>query len=1178
MNKQNQFISAEVPLAITQAPEGMDALFIAQVLNAAKSDMLHIARDDHHMQNFADLVAFFSPKTEILIFPAWDCLPYDRVSPNPDISARRMTTLNKLVSPVASAKNRLVITTINAVTQMVPERDSLKNLSFSAQAGDQIDVEHLTFFLTRNGYARSSTVMEHGDFAIRGGLIDIYPSDLDRPVRIDLWGDTIEAIRLFDPVSQRTAENIEEISLIPMSEIMLDDESIRRFRGAYTRQFGTVLDQDPLYEAIKEGRKHQGMEHWLPYFHFKLETLFDYLPDCPVTMDHLTAEAFASRLAAIEDYYQTRKEAYEQTTKGRSGTFSTYKPLPPGKLYLTAEQWENYCDKRKIHQFTRFHAPPGQSHLALGGKTGRDFAPERNNERSGVRKNEKHADLSDSTQNVYDSLHEHAIQLLEDGKQVLIAAYSAGSQNRLMAVLKEHGMTNHQVIDKWAARKKLPAGILGLIILPLEHGFDSGDLAIITEQDILGDRLVRKVAKSRKAENFIQEASALTPGNLVVHMDHGIGRYERLITIDVNGAAHDCVHLTYHGGDKLYVPVENIEILSRYGSEGGDGQLDKLGGVAWQGRKAKLKKRIRQMADDLIQVAAQRALRKGAVIQPAEGLYDEFCARFPYSETDDQLRAIADVITDLSSGKPMDRLICGDVGFGKTEVALRTAFLAVMEGFQVAIIAPTTLLARQHYKTFVDRFRGLPVRIGHLSRLVTSSHQKLTREELAQGTCEIVIGTHALLGKTISFKNLGLIIIDEEQHFGVAHKERLKKMKHNVHVLTLTATPIPRTLQLAMSGMRGLSLIATPPIDRLAVRTFVLPMDSMVIREALLREHYRGGQSFYVCPRVSDLKEIEDLLREHVPEVKYATAHGQMPPNQIEDIMNAFYEGKYDVLISTTIVESGLDIPTANTMIIHRADMFGLAQLYQLRGRVGRSKTRAYAYLTLEPRRLPTPQAEKRLQVLQTLDTLGAGFTLASHDLDIRGAGNLLGQEQSGHIKEVGMELYQHMLEEAVAEAKTGIADDGIEGIWSPQINVGAAVLIPESYVPDLNLRMSLYRRLADLNDRREIDAFGAELIDRFGDLPEEVEHLLRIILIKHFCRLAGIEKIDTGPKGAIVTFRGSRFANPAGLVEFISSQSTITKLRSDHKLVYVRKWSKIENRLQGSLNLANALAKAAIG
>ncbi|MDG1858602.1 MAG: transcription-repair coupling factor, partial [Emcibacteraceae bacterium] len=633
--------------------------------------------------------------------------------------------------------------------------------------------------------------------------------------------------------------------------------------------------------------------------------------------------------------------------------------------------------------------------------------------------------------------------------------------------------------------------------------------------------------------------------------------------------------LTYHGGDKLYVPVENIEVLSRYGNEDSSGKLDKLGGVAWQGRKAKLKKRIREMADELIKVAAERALRKGEVIKPADGLYNEFCARFPYTETDDQLNAIGDVIKDLASGRPMDRLICGDVGFGKTEVALRTAFLAVMEGFQVAIVAPTTLLARQHYKTFSERFRGFNVNVGHLSRLVSAKNQKLTKEELSKGDCEIVIGTHAVLSKSLSFNNLGMLIIDEEQHFGVGHKEQLKKLKSNVHVLTLTATPIPRTLQLAMSGIQGLSLIATPPVDRLAVRTFVLPMDDLVIREALLREHYRGGQSFYVCPRISDLKEIKEFLKDTVPEVKVVMAHGQMSPGQIEDIMNAFYDGAYDVLLSTTIVESGLDIPTANTMIIHRADNYGLAQLYQLRGRVGRSKVRAYAYLTLPPRRIPTPQTEKRLHVLQTLDTLGAGFTLASHDLDIRGAGNLLGDEQSGHIKEVGIELYQQMLEEAVAQAKSTTYDDedSLEA-WSPQINVGASVLIPERYVKDLNLRMSLYRRVAELKDKNDVDGFGAELIDRFGKLPEEVEHLLKVIEIKQYCKQAQIEKIETGPKGAIVSFRNSKFPNPVGLIDFLTKQGTVTKLRPDHKLVYVRKWSKVENRILGSLNLSRALAK----
>jgi len=520
----------------------------------------------------------------------------------------------------------------------------------------------------------------------------------------------------------------------------------------------------------------------------------------------------------------------------------------------------------------------------------------------------------------------------------------------------------------------------------------------------------------------------------------------------------------------------------------------------------------------------------------------------------------------------MDRLICGDVGFGKTEVALRAAFIAAMEGFQVAVVVPTTLLSRQHFKTFSQRFSGLPIRVAQASRLVGAKELAETKKALAEGQVDIVVGTHALLGSSISFKNLGLLIIDEEQHFGVKHKERLKELKSDVHVLTLSATPIPRTLQLALTGVRELSLIATPPVDRMAVRTFISPFDPLVIRETLLRERYRGGHSFYVVPRISDLAEIHDFLRESVPELKVAVAHGQMPPGELDDIMNAFYDGQYDVLLSTTIVESGLDIPTANTLIIHRADMFGLSQLYQLRGRVGRSKVRAYALFTLPANRKLTDTAERRLKVLQSLDTLGAGFQLASHDLDIRGAGNLLGEEQSGHIKEVGFELYQQMLEEAVAEVKD--AGEVQDGGWSPQISVGTAVMIPESYVPDLQLRLALYRRLGDLEGTEEIDAFGAELIDRFGPLPEEVKHLLKIVFIKALCRKANVEKLDAGPKGVVIHFRKKEFPEPAGLVRFIGEQGSLAKIRPDHSIVFIREWPTPEKRLAGSAVVMTQLAR----
>ena len=563
-------------------------------------------------------------------------------------------------------------------------------------------------------------------------------------------------------------------------------------------------------------------------------------------------------------------------------------------------------------------------------------------------------------------------------------------------------------------------------------------------------------------------------------------------------------------------------------------------------------------------------------MEPQPGAYDEFCARFPFTETDDQEQAIGAVLEDLARGRPMDRLICGDVGFGKTEVALRAAFVAALNGYQVAVVVPTTLLARQHFKTFSDRFHGLPVKLRQMSRLVGAKDMTEARMGLADGAVDIVIGTHAVLGKQVKFRNLGLVIVDEEQHFGVAHKEQLKALRAEVHVLTLTATPIPRTLQMALSGVRELSIIATPPVDRLVVRTYVSPFDPVVMREALLREHFRGGQSFYVVPRIADLPDAGEFLRQYVPEVKFTIAHGQMAPGEIEDKMTAFYDGKYDVLVSTTIVESGLDIPTANTLIVHRADMFGLAQLYQLRGRVGRSKARAYAYLTVPANRTLTAGAERRLKVLQSLDSLGAGFSLASHDLDIRGAGNLLGDEQSGHIREVGYELYQSMLEEAVAAMRGGGTDEDEEGRWSPQINVGTPVLIPENYVPDLDARMALYRRLSDVETRAEVDGFGAELIDRFGKLPEEVEFLLKIVEIKGMCRAANVEKIEAGPKGIVLSFRDNTFANPAALVEIINDERGKAKLRPDHKLVFKRDWDTPEERLAGTYVLMRKLADLA--
>ncbi len=1142
-------------LTLCGVPEGADALIIAEVARARGAEgvlggVLHVARDDGRLAALADALEFFAPEIEIVSLPAWDCLPYDRISPNPVLCARRMETLSLLAGP--SAKGRVVLTTVNAAGQRLPPRNVLRRNSFIARLGDTVKSDDLVKFLTENGYVRSSTVSEAGEFAVRGGLVDIFPAGADEPIRLDFFGDTLDGIRRFDPLNQLTTGKDKRFRLVPVSEAPLDEASIVRFRAGYREMFGAVTGGDPLYEAVSEGRKYQGMEHWLPLFYERLDTVFDYLPDAFVSLDHLADESFTSRREMVDDYYKARSEQAQMRGETR------YHPLPPDRLYLTADEWNQRLEQQDARAFSAYQLPEAAHVVDYGARRGRDFAPERN--------------LREV--NVYDALRQHLIELVGEGKRVLIASYSEGSRERLGLVMADHGMTASKRIDHWSEVASLPKNFAGLAVLRLEHGFETADLALVTEQDILGDRLIRKPKRSRRAENFIAEASSLNEGDYVVHLDHGIGRYEGLKTIDVSGAPHDCVMIVYAGGDKLFVPVENIDVLSRYGSEDAIVQLDRLGGQAWQSRKAALKQRLKDMADELMKVAALRELRVAPKLLPPQGLYDEFCARFPYQETDDQLRAIDDVVHDLVEGKPMDRLVCGDVGFGKTEVALRSAFIAALDGRQVAVIAPTTLLVRQHFKSFTERFAGLPVRIEQLSRLVSAREAKLVKENLTSGHVDIVIGTHALLGKGIKFKDLGLLVIDEEQHFGVRHKERLKSLREDVHVLTLTATPIPRTLQLAMSGLRGLSIIATPPVDRLAVRTFVMPMDPLSVREALLREHYRGGQSYYVCPRIADLAEIEKFLREEVPEVKFAVAHGQMGGEQLEDVMNAFYDNRFDVLLSTTIIESGIDIPTVNTMIIHRADQFGLAQLYQLRGRIGRSKLRAYAYLTVPPGKTLTKGAEKRLKVLQSLDELGAGFTLASHDLDIRGAGNLLGEEQSGHIKEVGVELYQHLLEEAVARARSDQTGDvTFDEEWSAAVNLGTAVLIPENYVADLGIRLGLYRRIAQLRTAEEIESLAGEMIDRFGSLPAEVESLLKIVSIKQLCQQAGVAKLDAGPRGATVSFHKASFSNPGGLVEFLSKQSGTAKLRPDHTLVLMRDWADDKKRVRGALDLVKALA-----
>ncbi|EJF87884.1 transcription-repair coupling factor [Bartonella vinsonii subsp. arupensis OK-94-513] len=1144
------------PMIFDGITDGFEAFALIKLRSeiAQNKPLIYVVRDGTKIAHLQQVLNFIEPNLSVLQFPAWDCLPYDRISPGISITARRLSTLTHIANLRQRPCPAIILTTANAIMQKLPPREMIETQIIHARVGQSINMGHLIQSLECNGFERVTVVQEVGEFAIRGGILDIFSPVEVEPLRLDFFGDTLETIRIFDPATQRTTNKKTEFLLHAMSEVVLTPECINRFKSNYIRTFGVSQKNNMLYEALSQGRRFAGMEHWLPFFYDNLDTFFDHCGDLPIVFDHLIEEVLTERYRLIEDYYDARKER-----ENDKETSTSYHPIAPHLLYLTPKRVLECAQQSGPRvDFTPFNIPQtfGQTVIHANVKLGYDFIKERNAQEK----------------NVFSSVVHHIASLRTAGKKVLLACWSEGSLHRLMQVLEEHGLKKIDVVKSLQTVRATPRDRILAAVIMIEHGFEAEDFAIITEQDILGDRLIRSPKRRKHNTNFIAEIATLNSGDMVVHIDHGIGQFVGLKTITTTGILRDCLEIKYAGGDRLFLPVENIELLSRYGSEGTDVTLDKLGGVAWQARKTRLKKHLLEMAGQLIRIAAERAMRSAPALVPPIGPFDEFVACFPYEETEDQMDAIDAVLDDLASGKPMDRLICGDVGFGKTEVAIRSAFVAALNGYQVAVVVPTTLLSRQHYKTFISRFQGLPIKIGHASRLVKAKELAQVKKGISDGTIDIVIGTHALLSDAVNFLRLGLLIIDEEQHFGVKHKERLKELKSDIHVLTLSATPIPRTLGLALSGVRELSLITTPPIDRMAVRTFIAPFDSLVIRETLLREYYRGGQSFYVCPRISDLSFVEEYLKTHVPELKFVVAHGQMPAGQLDDIMNAFYDGQYDVLLSTTIIESGLDIPTANTLIVHRAEMFGLAALYQLRGRVGRSKQRAYALFTFPAGKVLTAAADRRLKVLQSLDTLGAGFQLASHDMDIRGSGNFLGEEQSGHIKEVGFELYQKMLEEAVTELKDGEQSEDKQ--WSPQISLGTTVMIPEHFVPDLSLRMGLYRRLTELNNLEQIDEFAAELIDRFGPLPLEVQHLLKIFYIKTLCRKAHVEKVDAGPKGVVIQFRNNYFANSVALVQWIGKQGAMAKIRPDQSIVLVRDWATVDERLIGAADIMTHLVE----
>lgn len=1120
---------------------------VKKVFESSKGDVLCILSDGVSLRRAYETLRFIAPDIDVLVFPAWDSVPYDRVSPNANILSQRIDTLAKLVLESENKNRRLVLASIGAVIQKLPPKKIFLNTRKALTVGGKLNFDEFLHYVAINGYTRVEQVMEAGEYAVRGDIIDIFPSGAEQPVRIDLFDDEIERIRLFEVETQRSTHDLSFYRFESANEVILDQNTIKTFRSKYREAFGADGIKDELYESISNAKKYIGMENWLPFFYEDaLPTLFDYMPMADIILGIDVENALKAKEETIIDHYQARLEALK--IKDISEV-DRYHPIKPELLFLDQEKFTQIVQQRQYCTLSNLALPEAENVINLATVPQKIFASLKN--------------INGTT--VYEDLTESFNK--NKGKRKLICCYTEGSLDRMAGTLKEHHFDNVIVADDWAkAIKESDKGKIVLVLLELQHGFISKEFFIVTEQDIWGERKNFIHRKKVSADNLISDISSLNIGEYVVHIEHGIGRFEGLENIVTDGAAHDCLKLIYAHNDKLYVPVENIDVISRYGAEDSQVVLDTLGGSAWEAKKSRVKERIKDIAEKLIKIAAERQTKQAEIFIPERGLYDEFCNRFLYTETDDQLNAVQDVIKDLSLGMPMDRLICGDVGFGKTEIALRAAFTVATGGAQVAVVVPTTLLARQHYLNFKERLAGFPVKVKMLSRLVSAKESKAIKQELKDGSLEIVIGTHALLAKDIEFCNLGLLIIDEEQHFGVAHKERLKQLKSDVHILTLSATPIPRTLQLSLTGVKQLSIIATPPVDRLAARTFVMPFDKVMIREAIYREKYRGGQIFFVCPRVSDILQIEPKLRELVPDIKIAVAHGQMAPSHLEDVMCDFADGKADILLSTTIIESGIDMPNVNTMIIYRADMFGLAQLYQLRGRIGRSKLRGYCYFTVPHQKMLTPVAEKRLNILQALNQLGAGFSLANHDLDIRGAGNILGIEQSGHIKDVGIALYHHLLEEEINRLKAGIDDK--ESIteantdWSVQITTGVPIIIPERYVADLGVRLGLYKRIGNLKTTEELGDMREELTDRFGKIPEEVENLLKTVAIKQLCQVAGIERIDAGARGILIAFHNNTFKNVDNLMKFITSQMGIIKIRPDQKLFIERDLSDYQDRL----------------
>ena len=1116
------------------------ALALLSAAQAHDGIVLVVTRSSHQSHVLEQDIRLFSDGSlPILHFPDHETLPYDPFSPHPDIVAERLSTLSTL----AGINNGLLLVPIATLMQRLPPRSHTLGRNIQLINGQALVIEDFRHRLQQAGYSHADPVYQAGQYAVRGSVIDLFPSGRKTPLRIDLFDEEIDSLREFDPETQRSTTELQGFNMLPAREYPCDTDSFEALRKAFRYRFVVDTRNVSLYQDLRQGLHPQGLEQYLPLFFEHTESLLDYLPAKPLVV---TQHGFQE---AAVDFWSSTNERWEQRRHDIERPV-----LDPLELYFNAKDVQ-----QQLNQYKTVHLFEASDQTVSGARFEALTAPDLHIHDRG---NEPAAALSKF--------------ISEFPGRIMFAADTTGRREVLSETLRAFSI-HPKRYESWH-EFQLSDKRLGLTVLPIEQGFVAGsDIAILTESQLFGGRVRPKTTRKlseRDPESIIRSLSDLELGDPVVHEDHGVGRYRGLQSLEIDDREAEFLMLEYASEDKLYVPVSSMHLISRYtGGAAETAPLHRLGSEQWAKARKRAASKVRDVAAELLDLYARRQARKGYEFKLDKPMYADFTSGFPFEETPDQQRTIESVLEDMESSQPMDRVVCGDVGFGKTEVALRAAYVAVQGQKQVAILVPTTLLAQQHFSNFSDRFADWPVRIELLSRFRTGKQLNATLKDLANGKVDIVVGTHKLLQRDIKFKQLGLVIVDEEQRFGVRQKERLKQLRAEVDMLTLTATPIPRTLNMAMSGIRDLSIIATPPARRMAVKTLVSQWDAALLREALQREIQRGGQAFFLHNEVRNIEQIAREIGELVPAARIRVAHGQMPRGELEKVMLDFYRQRINVLVCTTIIENGIDVPTANTIIVNRADKFGLAQLHQLRGRVGRSHHRAYAYLVVPDKRSMTRDAHKRLEAIASLEELGAGFTLATHDLEIRGAGELLGDEQSGEIQSVGFSLYSELLARAVAAMREGKEVD-LEGSLheETEVELHISALIPDDWLGDIHMRLTLYKRIASAPDEAALRDLQVEMIDRFGLLPPQTKHLFQIAELKQKARAIGVNRIDFGETGGRFEFTEETSANPVALLEMIQKQSFDYKMQGPRKLRLMFDEESVEERIRISGEILDKL------